>query len=145
MATDETVKNRSRGDYTAADYLRVTSLIYSPTKSETFNQSSLTVWTQEGDDHSPRIGQKFTILHFSSSILRLGKVNLQLVEQILNVHFGQVGDQNALRTHLRLDLQDDEHTNVTHRTMNTDTDETHEENSPPPAWGASHEPAGPPP
>lgn len=77
-------------------------------------QSLLTVIIHKGEDHRPRVGHNFTWIHFSASVFALGEVDLQLVQQALRVHLGQVGDQYALRTHLRRYLQDGQE-QITHR------------------------------
>lgn len=64
------------------------------------------MFLHERDDHGPRVGQEVAGVHLPASVLGLGEVDLQFVQQRLRVHLGQVGDQDPARTHLRVDLQE---------------------------------------
>lgn len=99
------------------------------------------MFLHEGEDHGPGIVPELAALHLTASVLLLGKVDLQLVQQSLLVHLGQVGDQDAARTHLSGDLQDERTTGQPH---DTKTEPGCVRVLPPPPWEEAGEQAPPP-
>lgn len=60
----------------------------------------------KSDDHVARIVQHVRVIHLPPSILSLGKVDLQFVEQaVLPDLLGQVGNQDTAGTYLGVHLR----------------------------------------
>lgn len=52
----------------------------------------LTVVLHKREDHRLRVRQVFTFRHLTASIFSFGEMDLQLVQQSVGLHSGQVGD-----------------------------------------------------